>query len=98
MRYGLILAISLSMAADIGRVYPPEIHLLKKEIEIQGDLLNQEILERKEEIDLLRLEFNSFKHLLEELQPGFLEKFERIYNLEKNSWNPEFDHGKVGKT
>lgn len=79
------------MAADIGKVYPPEIHLIHKEIEVQGELIQSERLERKTEIDQIRLELKALKHLLEEMQPGFLERFETLFIKEKQSWNPELE-------
>src|SRR5689334_3200757 len=35
---GIHLASAQGMA-DVGKVYPPETHLLRKELEVQGDLL-----------------------------------------------------------
>ncbi len=77
------------MVADPGRVYPPEIHLLKKEIEVQGELLSQERLERKTEVDYLRLEINTLKELFEQIHPGFLKRLENLYKVERQTWNPE---------
>ena len=79
------------MAADIGKVYPPEIQLLRKEVEVQGDLLNEERLERKTEIDHLRLQLETFKRLFEEIRPGFLKQFSKAYEQEKQNWNPELE-------
>ena len=79
------------MVADIGKIYPPEVHLIKKEIEVQGDLLNQERLERKSEIDQLRLEVETLKKMFEQIHPGFLKKFEETYTQEKQTWNPELE-------
>lgn len=79
------------MVADIGKVYPPEVHLLKKELEIQGELLNQERLERKSEIDQLRLELETIKKLCEQIHPGFLLRFDKLYATEKYIWNPELE-------
>lgn len=77
--------------ADIGKVYPTEIHLLKKEIEVQGELLNKEVLERKTEIDQLRLEIKTLKRLIETIEPGALKRYDAIYAEEKQSWNPELE-------
>ena len=79
------------MMTERGRVYPPEIHLLKKELEVQGELLSQERLERRAEIDRLRLELETLKKLFEEIHPGFLKRFDRFYIQEKNTWNPELE-------
>ena len=79
------------MAADVGKVYPPELALLRKELETQGELLNRERLERKEEVDRLRLELETLKCLLEELEPGFLKRYEALYAREKQSWDPELE-------
>lgn len=75
--------------AEIGIVYPPEVHMLKKALEVQGELLNQERLERKTEVDRLRLEVESLKRLFEEFHPGFLERYARIYSEKEKTWNPE---------
>ena len=79
------------MTADIGKVYPPEIQLLKKEVEVQGDLQNEERLERKTEIDHLRLQLETLKRIFEQTQPGFLKKFNKAYEQEKLNWNPELE-------
>jgi hypothetical protein len=52
------------MAADIGKVYPADLQLLQKELEIQGELLNQERLERKADIERLRLELEALREEL----------------------------------
>lgn len=83
------------MAADKGRVYPQELHLLQKEIEVQGDLLNQEQLERQSEIDDLRLELNALKRQFEQLYPGFLKDFAKFYEREKEIWNPDLNKQKA---
>jgi len=88
---GITLASSQGMAADIGKVYPTDVHLLKKEMEVQGELLNQERLERKLEVDRLRLELVSLKRLFEEIHPGFLSRFEKTYEEERLTWNPELE-------
>lgn len=59
------------MAADIGKVYPTEFHLLKKELEVQGDLLNEERLERQIEMEHLKMEIESIKNEFH-YQPGFI--------------------------
>lgn len=67
------------MAADIGKVYPTEVHLLKKELEVQGDLLSQERKARQEEIDSLREQLKTMKGSAEvgsenqfRYEPGFI--------------------------
>jgi hypothetical protein len=79
------------MAADVGKVYPPEVHLLKKELEVQGELLTQERLDRKAEVDRLRLELDTLKRLFEESEPGFLKRFDRLYAQETRTWDPELE-------
>lgn len=83
--------LTMSMATERGKVYPTEIHLLKKEIEVQGDLLNQECLERKADIDRLRLELNTLKELFEQIHPGFQKRLEEVYEQEKQTWDPELE-------
>lgn len=79
------------MAADVGKVYPIDVSLLRKEIEVQGDLISQERLERRTEIDRLRLELDTLKRLFERMQPGFLAQFNEIYARERETWNPDFE-------
>ena len=73
-------------------VQPPfslsEVHLLKKEIEAQGDFLNQERLDRATEIDRLRMEMEAIKESLQELLPEFLELFENRYGELLQNFNP----------
>jgi len=77
------------MAADAGKVYPSDVYLLKKEIEVQGELLNREYLERKSDVDQLRLEFKALVKLLDQIEPGFEKQLHELYEDEKHSWNPE---------
>ena len=83
------------MATLVGRVYPLEIRLLKKEIEVQGDLLNHERLERKAEIDHIRLELNALKRLFEQIHPGFQKRFGKVYDQAKHTWNPELERKEI---
>jgi hypothetical protein len=52
------------MAADVGKVYPADLALLRKELEVQGELLNQERLERRTEIERLRQELEDIREQL----------------------------------
>jgi hypothetical protein len=88
--FGTVIASLLNMA-DPGKVYPAELHLLKKELEAQGELLSQERLDRRADVDQLRLELESFKQLIERLHPGAIAKLREIYAKESRSWNPEFE-------
>ncbi len=81
------------MAADVGKVYPSDVYLLKKEIEVQGELLNREYLERKTDIDLLRLEVKALVRLLDQINPGFEKQWHQLYEEEKQIWNPETEAG-----
>ena len=66
-----------------------EVELLKKELLAQGDLLNQEILERRAEVDRLKIQVDALKKLLDQLQPGFISKFDGIYAEERQKFDPE---------
>ncbi len=58
------------MAPDPGKVYPQDLHLLQKELEAQGELLNQEIAERKADIERLRQEIEDLRELLAQRKAG----------------------------
>lgn len=81
------------MAANVGKVYPSDVYLLKKEIEVQGELLNREYLERKTDIDYLRLEVRTLVRLLDQINPGFEKQWHELYEEEKQTWNPEAEAG-----
>lgn len=76
--------------ADLGLKNTTEIHLIKKEVEAQGDLLTQEVNERRAEIDQLRLELETLKKMMETLRPGFLKDYQTIYEEVRLRCNPEF--------
>jgi len=62
--------------ADVGKVYPTDIQLIQKQIEIQGDLISRERLDREAEIERLRIELAAIKHFLDERFPEFMDSFE----------------------
>jgi hypothetical protein len=66
-----------------------EIQLLKKEIEVQGELLSAEQGERRAEVDQLRLEIETLKKLMDRMSPGFLKEYEKFYREERQRFNPE---------
>jgi hypothetical protein len=68
---------------------PTEINLLKKEIEIQGEMLASERAERRAEVDQLRLEIETLKKVLESRHPGFKNEFAVAYQEECQSFNPD---------
>lgn len=78
------------MAADVGKVFPTDLHLLRRELELQGELLSQERVERRAEIDRLKLELVALKQLFERLAPGFTVEFNRFHARARQSQNPEF--------
>jgi hypothetical protein len=77
------------MAAEVGKVYPTDVHLLKQELAAQGDLLDQERLERRAEVDELRLEINVLKRLLDQARPGILGRYDELLAEERQTWNPD---------
>lgn len=81
------------MAADIGKVYPAEIHLLTKEIEVQGELISQEKFERQSEIEQLREDLNQVKQVIErrlpvEVQEGQENIFQYQPGFIVGKWSP----------
>jgi hypothetical protein len=54
------------LMADVGKVYPTDVHLLKKELEVLGEIFEKDRQDRKIEIDRLRLELDALKRLLGE--------------------------------
>lgn len=79
------------MAADVGKVYPTDIELLKRQLETQGEQCARERLERKAEVDRLRLEVEALKRALDRMSPGFLKRFDEAYADERREWNPELE-------
>ncbi|HUP57646.1 MAG TPA: hypothetical protein VM598_09360 [Bdellovibrionota bacterium] len=75
--------------AEIGRVYPTDIQRLRRELEAQGELLMQERLDRKAEVDELSLEIEALKQLLARMHPGFLARYQETLVEERRIWNPE---------
>ncbi len=75
--------------ADVGRVYPTDIQRIRKELEAQGELLIQERLDRRDEIDGLRLELGALKQLLARIHPGFLPRYAETLVEERRIWNPD---------
>jgi len=68
-----------------------EIETIKQELLIQGEQLDSEILGRKAEVDRLKIEVQTFKKLLDELQPGLLARFEKLYASERQQFDPELE-------
>lgn len=75
--------------ADPGKVYPMDVHLLKTEIQVHGEILSQERLERKAEVDELRLEIAVLKKLLEEVYPDFQSSYSAKYREQRETFDPE---------
>lgn len=65
--------------------------ILKKELMVQSEQLSREILERKAEVDRLKIEIQSLKRLLEQRQPGTLLQYEKIYDEECRKFDPEIE-------
>jgi len=95
---GIPIASKTSMAIDhVGGVSEQLIHLtrqiqtLKQELLVQGEQLESETLGRKAEVDRLKIEVQTLKKLLDELQPGFLAKYDKLYATERQSFDPELE-------
>jgi hypothetical protein len=77
------------MAAEVGKVYSTDIHLLNQEIKLLGEALGEERLKRKADVDRLRLEIEALRDCLNEMNPGFQRKYEEFLAQETQRWNPE---------
>ncbi|OFZ21620.1 MAG: hypothetical protein A2X94_00340 [Bdellovibrionales bacterium GWB1_55_8] len=75
--------------ADPGKVYPIDLNMLRKEVEIQGEVLGRERLERKAEVDELRLQVEVLKSLLAQQYPDFKKRYEELYQDKRENFNPE---------
>lgn len=72
------------------RNYPDhDLNLLRKEIESIGELLNQEKLERRSEIDLLKMKFEALKKSIGQELSNFREKYEEIEKELVQNFDPE---------
>jgi hypothetical protein len=68
-----------------------EVTTLKQELLVQAELLENEKLERKAEVDRLRLELQTLKNLFEQAQPGFIDQLNKLYENERLNYDPELD-------
>jgi hypothetical protein len=75
--------------ADPGKVWPSDLTLLKREIEVLGELISSERLDRKAEVDRLKLEIEALKCVIEQLKPGALAEYQRAYEQRRHTYDPE---------
>jgi hypothetical protein len=68
-----------------------QIETLKQELLVQGEQLENEVLSRKAEVGRLKIEIQTLKKLLDELQPGFMAKYDKLYSDERLSFDPELE-------
>lgn len=68
-----------------------QIETLKQELIVQGEQLENEVLARKAEVGRLKIEIQTLKKLLDETQPGFIAKYEKLYSNERQSFDPELE-------
>ncbi len=68
-----------------------ETRTLKVGLLAQGEKFNQETLDRKAEVDRLKIKIEALKRLLDEIQPGFAAAFDRVYAEECLRFDPELD-------
>jgi hypothetical protein len=66
-----------------------EIDLLKKGLENLGDTLVNERLERKAEVDKLRLQLEAIRRTLERHLPDFVAQYEKTYRDLVQYYDPE---------
>jgi hypothetical protein len=95
---GIPIASRYFMATEyVGGVSEQLVHLarqietLKQELIVQGEQLENEVLARKAEIGRLKIEIQTLKKLLDEQQPGFTAKYEKLYANERQSFDPELE-------
>ncbi|MFL5815506.1 MAG: hypothetical protein ACJ763_18160 [Bdellovibrionia bacterium] len=69
-----------------------QIETLKQELIVQGEQLDSEVLSRKAEVGRLKIEIQTLKKLLDELQPGFMAKYDKLYSNERQSFDPELEN------
>ncbi len=70
-------------------VRPGELSLIRTEVEAMGELLATERLERKTDIDRIRIELESLKKAITEVAPEFDSVFQRCYSEILQSYDPE---------
>ena len=68
---------------------PSDFHMIKKELETVGELLNSEQLERKAGIDKLMITVEALKRTLSIMMPGFTEQYRRTYEDSIQAFDPE---------
>lgn len=66
-----------------------ELQLIKKEIEAQGEFQSQERIERKTDIDSLRIELQALRETLGALLPEFQSTYSRTYDRLLRQFDPE---------
>ena len=62
---------------------------MQTETEAQGELLAKERIERKAEVDSLRIEIEALKKTLQELLPDFIMRYRSTYKEQIQSYNPD---------
>lgn len=67
----------------------PDLELLLKELENQGEILEREQIERKAEIDHLRLELEAIRTTLKVLLPEFARRYDTTYDDLLQRFDPE---------
>ncbi|GEM_PF-956724 len=85
-----LLLKSLSMA-DLAHTHSSELHLIWQEIQGQADQLSKYHLEAQSEVDALKLKVATLVDLLEQIFPGFQEKYSNHYLVKIQSYNPEME-------
>lgn len=70
-------------------INPSDIQLIRKEIETLGESWDKDRLERRSEIDRLRMEVHAIRDALIALIPRFDEAYRKSYNELLQSFDPE---------
>lgn len=71
------------------KLTPSDFHLLKKELEAQGEFLSQESLDRKAEADKIKIEIESLKKILTQLLPNFQSVYQEAYEKTLREFDPD---------
>lgn len=70
-----------------------DLHLLRKEIEAQGEFISQERLERSADVDRIEIQIAALRQVLEDAIPDFDKKYQEAYAQCLQNFNPEAKAG-----
>ncbi len=79
------------------QISPQEFHLFKKEVESLGEDITEEKLERRLQVNHLKVELEVIKQVLAQHWPDFLEQCEKTYSKILLEYNPEMNSSETRK-